>query len=186
MRAAIAAERAGIPSVSIVCEGFVGQAAATSRGHGFDDLPLAVISGHVDAVGWDELRTEFVSATVAQVVTGLTREADPVADADGPEPSPLDIVARGDHDTIQDLFIGRGWSDGLPFVPPTRARVEAMIGATGHDPWRILGVTATSGRDMTVWSVAVNAVMAGCRPEHFPVGMAVAAAGQRGRRAEAT
>lgn len=176
MRAAIAAEQAGIPSVSIVCEGFVGQAAATARGHGFDELPLAVISGHVDAVGWDELRAEFVATTVAQVVAGLTSEPQPVAASDGPEPSPLDIVGRGGHDAVHDLFVERGWSDGLPIVPPTRSRVEAILGESGHDPWRVLGVAPTSGRDITVWSIAVNAVMAGCRPEHFPIVMAVAEA----------
>jgi len=176
MRASIAAEQAGIPSVSMVCEGFVGQANATSRGHGFDGLPLAVVSGHVDAMGWDELHAEFMSSTVGQIVAGLTTEAPAAPATSTEEPMPLDIVASGDHDAIQAVFIDRGWSDGLPIVPPTKDRVEAMIGSSGHDPWKILGVTPTSGRDITVWSVAVNAVMAGCRPDHFPILMAVAEA----------
>lgn len=176
MRASIAAEQAGIPSVSIVCEGFVGQAKATSRGHGFDDLPLAVVTGHVDAMAWDDLRAAFISSTVPQIVEGLTR-AQPAPNPHATvEPAPLDVVASGDYDEIQDTFIEHGWCDGLPIVPPTRERVEAMIGRSGHDPWKVLGVTPTSGRDISVWSAAVNAVMAGCRPEHFPVVMAIAEA----------
>jgi hypothetical protein len=53
--------------------------------------------------------------------------------------------------------------------------VEAFIAASGHDPWRVLGLARPSGRDITVWSVAVNGVMAGCLPEHLPVLLAVAA-----------
>ena len=176
MRAAIAAEQAGIPSVSIVCEGFVGQAAATGRGHGFDHLALAVIPGHVDAIGWDDLRAEFVAHTVDQVIRGLT---DDVTDDRLPatsEPTAMEIVVSGDLDTIQAEFVHRGWSDGLPVVPPTVDRVDAMIVPSGHDPWKLLGVTPTSGRDITIWSIAVNAVMAGCRPEHFPVLVAIAEA----------
>lgn len=177
MRAAVAAEQAGIPSVSIVCEGFVGQAAATSRGHGFDDLALAVIPGHVDALGWDELRAEFVTNTITQVVDGLTRStADARGEARTDEPSALDVVVSGDLDHIHTEFVERGWSDGLPIVPPTLARVHAMIGPSGHDPWKLLGTTPTSGRDITMWSIAVNAVMAGCRPEQFPVVVAIAEA----------
>lgn len=177
MRASVAAEIAGIPSVSIVCEGFVGQAAATGRGHGLDHLPLAVIDGHVDAIAWPELRARFIADTVDQVVAGLTAEPTTGPAADEPAaPAPLDIVAAGDLERIQSVFLERGWSDGLPIVPPTRDRVEAMLSPSGHDPWKRLGVTTTSGRDISLWSIAVNAVMAGCRPEHFPVVVAIAEA----------
>ena len=177
MRAAIAAERAGVPSVSIVCEGFVGQAAATGRGHGFDELALAVIPGHVDAIGWNDLRAEFVGETVAQVADGLTSShAEKPASAGPDEPSALDVVVSGDLDHVQASFAAAGWSDGLPIVPPTADRVQAMIGPSGHDPWKLHGTAPTSGRDLTLWSVAVNAVMAGCRPEHFPVIVAIAEA----------
>jgi hypothetical protein len=47
------------------------------------------------------------------------------------------------------------------------------VAASGHDPWRVLGTARPSGRDATVWSVAVNGVMAGCRPEDLPVLLAV-------------
>ena len=174
LRAAIAAETVGIPSVSIVCEGFVGQAAASARGHGFDDLALAEIPGHVDAMRWEELRATFLEVTVPQIVGGLTTFDEATTATAVEEPGSLEIVRVGRLDDIQDHFVRQGWSDGLPIVPPTRDRVEAMLLPGGHDPWKILGIAPTSGRDISVWSLAVNAVMAGCRPEHFPVVLAIA------------
>ncbi len=173
----MAAESVGIPSVSIVCEGFVGQARATARGHGFDDLPLAVAAGHVDAQTADEMIASFLDTTMAQIVDGLTARRDPGSSgsvASGDEPAALDVVASGTIDEILTEFISQGWTDGHPIVPPTRDRVDAFVDATGHDPWKTLGLAASSGRDLTVWSIAVNAVMAGCRPEHLPVLIAIA------------
>ena len=72
------------------------------------------------------------------------------------------------------MFRERGWSDGLPIVPPTRERVEAFLAPSGHDPWRVLGIARPSGRDITVWAIAVNGVMAGCRPDDLPVLLALA------------
>lgn len=176
LRAAIAAESAGIPSVSIVCEGFDGQARATARGHGYDGLPIAVTVGHVDAQSTEEMIRNFRSRTVDDVVAGLTvdRPDDDAPDDGNDEPSSLDVVAIGTIDGIHRQFVERGWTDGHPVVPPTRERVEAFLADSGHDPWKTLGRATSSGRDVTIWSIAVNAVMAGCRPEHLPVLIALA------------
>ncbi len=173
VRAAIAAESAGIPSVSIVCEGFDGQARATARGIGYDGLPLAVTRGHVDAQTSAELAHQVAEHLVGLVVDGLTRTLADAGDEDG-EPSALDVVAQGTIDEINAEFVARGWSDGNPIVPPTRDRVERFLVESGHDPWKTIGVASSSGRDVTIWSIAVNGVMAGCRPEHLPVLIAIA------------
>ncbi|RLE24809.1 MAG: hypothetical protein DRJ50_04125, partial [Actinobacteria bacterium] len=173
MRASIAAESAGVPSVSLICEGFEGQARATARGFGFDDLAIAVTNGHVDAQSFDEMVERFVATTVDQVIDGLTIQVVHSGDASS-EPSALDIAATGTIDEINRVFIDSEWSDGLPILPPTRERVDSMIAASGHDPWKILGVAKSTGRDITIWSIAVNAVMAGCAPEHLPILIAVA------------
>ncbi len=164
-----------MPTVSLVCEGFQRQAAATARGLGFDGLPLAVLRGHVDAQSSEEMIQSFLETTVDQVVAGLTTPIDLDAVATT-EPSALDIVASGTIDDIHRAFVANGWSDGLAIIPPTRARVEAFLAVTGHDPWRVLGTARPSGRDVTVWVIAVNAVMAGCAPEHLPVLLAIAEA----------
>lgn len=72
------------------------------------------------------------------------------------------------HDAVEAAF-SSPTSDGLPIVPPTQERVEAMIAEAGEDADRVLGDIAPRHGVATVWTVAVNAVMAGCRPEYFPV-----------------
>lgn len=69
-------------------------------------------------------------------------------------------------------FHRKGWTDGLPVVIPTPERVEEMVVSSGLDGDLVLGRVGPSDGDATVEKVAVNAVMAGCLPEHFPVVMA--------------
>jgi thiol-disulfide isomerase/thioredoxin len=63
----------------------------------------------------------------------------------------------------------RGWSDGLPVVPPTEARVLRMLGGTSQDPQDVVTIVPPDLVECTVEKIAVNAVMAGCLPEYLPV-----------------
>ena len=72
------------------------------------------------------------------------------------------------EDEIEALF-DRGWSDGLPLVPPTEARVLRMLGGTARDPGEVIGQIPSDLADCTVEKIAINAVMAGCKPEYLPV-----------------
>ncbi len=173
LRASVACEAVGVPTVSLVCEGFERQSAATGRGLGFDGLALAVLRGHVDSQSYDDMISALIGSTIDQIVEGLT--ADVADDESGAiEPTALEVAVSGSIDEVNRVFREKGWSDGLPIVPPTRERVEAFILPSGHDPWRIIGPARPSGRDITVWSVAVNGVMAGCRPEDLPVLLGIA------------
>lgn len=66
----------------------------------------------------------------------------------------------------------RGWSDGLPVVPPTDLRVAQMLGGTTRRADEVLGLIPPNLAPCTVEKAAVNAVMAGCRPDYFPVVLA--------------
>ena len=66
----------------------------------------------------------------------------------------------------------RGWSDGLPVVPPTEARVLAMLEGTNRSSDEEVAVIPPDLRQATVEQIAINAVMAGCKPEYFPVVLA--------------
>ncbi len=68
-----------------------------------------------------------------------------------------------------EAMFDRGWSDGLPVVPPTEARVLQMLEGTTRDPSEAVAVVPPSLVECTVEKAAVNAVMAGCAPEHLPV-----------------
>ncbi len=74
-----------------------------------------------------------------------------------------------DQEHFDDYLEEMGWGDGLPAVPPTPARVEAMLAGTTLAADYELGVMPPRQGVATVEHVAINAVMAGCRPEHFPV-----------------
>jgi tetratricopeptide (TPR) repeat protein len=63
----------------------------------------------------------------------------------------------------------RGWTDGLPVVPPTEALVDAMLAGGPWPPDHVLLHEPVRGRSVTAEKAAINAVMAGCRPEYFPV-----------------
>src|SRR4051812_22213606 len=75
-----------------------------------------------------------------------------------------------EDEEIQAAFLERGWTDGLPIVGPTPERVEAMLDEAFVFAEEVLGTLR--GRALTAEMAAVNAVMAGCAPEHFPIAMA--------------
>ncbi|HVS66271.1 MAG TPA: thioredoxin [Thermoanaerobaculia bacterium] len=87
---------------------------------------------------------------------------------------PLSARAVGlgdDEDPIEACFT-RGWSDGLPVVPPTAQRVRRMLTGTARPPDELVAVVPPDYASATVEKVAINAVMAGCLPEHLPVVLA--------------
>ncbi|MBI2866810.1 MAG: hypothetical protein HYX97_00575 [Chloroflexi bacterium] len=77
-----------------------------------------------------------------------------------------------DLDAIFDEYYSQGWTDGLPIVPPTEARVRAMLQYADRDPNEVFSYMAPSLWETTIERIAVNCVMAGCKPEYFPVVLA--------------
>ncbi|MBI2910059.1 MAG: hypothetical protein HYX92_20655 [Chloroflexi bacterium] len=70
---------------------------------------------------------------------------------------------------VHELFVAKGWSDGLPIIPPTVEEVEKVLSGTSRDPKEVVAEVQPGGGLATVEKIAVNAVMAGCRPEYLPV-----------------
>jgi len=66
----------------------------------------------------------------------------------------------------------QGWTDGLPVVPATRSGVEAFLATTERGAGDVIGSAPHLGRRITVAQAAANAIMAGCKPEYFPVVLA--------------
>src|SRR5713226_7506514 len=73
-----------------------------------------------------------------------------------------------DAEAIESLF-ARGVTDGLPVVPPTRRLVERAVAASGRDAGELVALVPPNYGRATVEKIAINAVMAGCRPEYLPV-----------------
>jgi len=141
----------------------------TSRAYGIETVPTAVriepggeITGSV--VGWDQERYEALLGTALPAGDPMRK---PGCGAR------WTYEAVGGLDELEDMF-ERGWSDGLPVVPPTPERVEAMLG--GADPSLSLGPVPPAHGEATLERVAACAVLAGCRPGYFPVVRAAAEA----------
>jgi len=81
-----------------------------------------------------------------------------------------------DWDAAQEHYLDAGMTDGLPIIPPTEQRVRAMLDHAGLAPGDVIGVESIRQKRMTAEKVAINAVMAGCKPEYLPVVVAAAAA----------
>lgn len=71
-----------------------------------------------------------------------------------------------------ELMYQRGWSDGLPIVAPTEARVLRMLEGTERNPSEVVAIVPPALVEVTVEQIAINAVMAGCKPEYLPVVLA--------------
>ncbi|HKV53972.1 MAG TPA: UGSC family (seleno)protein, partial [Candidatus Binataceae bacterium] len=142
---------------------------------GLAGMQLAMVPGHVDVQSAEELKRNVVNVTVDAVIKGLTGEVDG-DDYSEPEPGPEDIVFSGSFEEVNRFFYENEWSDGLPVVPPTLGKVREFLRFTERAPEESLGVSPPDNRSATVWSVAVNGVMAGCRPEYMPILVALAEA----------
>lgn len=86
------------------------------------------------------------------------------------ETHPHVVEPHDAFDRVNDYFYERGWTDGLPIVPPTEERVQAMLGGM---PWReadeVISIVPPRMGTASVRQIAVNAVMAGAKPEYLPV-----------------
>jgi hypothetical protein len=119
-----------------------------------------------------------------EVLEGLTMSRD-VAPPTAYDRSTPRVVEAASEEEMHRLFLERHWTDTLPIVLPTEERVAAMLAATRRKPDEVVGrMRSTHFREywaLTVEKVAVNAVMAGARPEYFPVILALAATGVSAR-----
>jgi len=91
-----------------------------------------------------------------------------VADAKRKEESDLLKIKGTIHD-INVIFYSNGWTDGLSIIPPTKESVQEMLKGTDLSPDHIMGVMPPKSGKVTVEKIAINAVMAGCRPTYMPV-----------------
>ncbi|MES3001489.1 MAG: hypothetical protein V4787_12425 [Pseudomonadota bacterium] len=176
MRPAAEAEKVlGIPAVVVTLPGFNTVGKLTAKASGVPDLKLVEYPG---AVGLDhhEIRGKIKDVLFDRIVDALTKpvEATTVPKADVWNSKA--IVATGTYDEINEAFFEKEWTDGLPITPPTLKRVEAFLKFTDRAPDEVIAVLPQANLRATVWNIAANGVMAGCKPQHMPLLIAMAEA----------
>ncbi|MBI2910156.1 MAG: hypothetical protein HYX92_21145 [Chloroflexi bacterium] len=161
------AEKGGVRSVSIAATAFLRQAQAIAKSLGAQNLAIAEYPGVIMTDNEEQLRRKVEGVLIDSIIEGLTK---PVEDAVKPvEPRPRDIVFRGTLQEVQEYFYENLWTDGLPIIPPTVDMVEKFLSFTDRSPDEVLGVLLPENREATILNVAVNGVLAGCRPEYMPL-----------------
>src|SRR6266540_2966794 len=165
-------ERRGIPTVFFTAKTFVHDAQRSAASFGLTGLPIAVVSMPLTNQRPGDIHA-MVDGAIEQVVTGLTRPVEAVP-TDHDLPVADERLTYGGDDLLaaweamQADFLTRGWSDGFPLVAPTRRAVDAMLGGSKRAPGDVIATLEPGFGLATVEKLAINAVMAGCRPEHLP------------------
>jgi hypothetical protein len=159
----------------------------TSRAYQLVSVPTAVLIGSDGLIagrvtGWDQPALAAlleVAGTLLGTRLEVPHPAEPLRKPGCSSKSAIDpelaaAMSRvAGTDECEEMF-ERGWTDGLPVIPPTAERVEAMLG--GADGAVSLGLVPPTMGEATLERVAACAVLAGCRPEYFPVVVAAARA----------
>ena len=106
-----------------------------------------------------------------ELISGLTAPLTEIEKSPGPkEVEKLPgLFFRGTLKEVNRFFYNRRWTDGLPVIPPIEEAVKEMLNGTSHSPDEVIGLIPPESWEATVEGVAINGVMAGCKPEHMPV-----------------
>jgi hypothetical protein len=172
----VAVEKAGIPAVAIVAQSFVRAWQSCVDGWGQPNTSFVVIPHATTGQQPDFIR-RMVDDQVDAIARALTQVSPPVGRSNGAsrtgQATEVFTVEMDDTiaglDAVNRFLAERDWSDGMPVFPPTPAAVDQMLKATSRQPQDVLMVMEPGFGLATVEKIAINAVMAGCRPEQFPV-----------------
>jgi hypothetical protein len=168
----------GIPSVAIITTPFQAIANQVASSLSYPDLPVIVVEHPVGNLPFEVIHERGAKSAIA-VQDALTGATSGIADAASSVTVPADAAASelvavdADQAAVDEFYISHGWSDGLPVVAPTEARVLAMLGRHAAEADTLIGKVPVAYGAATLRSIAVNAVMAGCLPEYFDVVVAV-------------
>ena len=170
----VALEKAGLPTVSIVAHGFESDFETSARIFGFPQLPYIVIPYTMTSRSREEAATDLdgVFDELARIL--VTEPPPPARTKKGTVvAAALERFSGADrHEGWEKFnadFLDRELGDGFPLIAPTPGLVDAFLKSVKRDPLEVLGHLAPGDGAATVEKVAINAAMAGCKPEHLPI-----------------
>jgi hypothetical protein len=191
-------EKAGVPAVAVHTHVFARLAQATARAAGMPRTRQAYVPQPVVDLSPEQLRAYIEGVDpvskrpfMQEIIEGLTGplNADDLKGLTFERNIPR-LLPPDTEDNLQQLFVDNHWTDFLPIIMPTEERVAAMLKGTSHKPDKVVARLRPANFrefwEITVEKVAVNAVMAGARPEYLPVILALAASGITARSSSTT
>lgn len=165
------AEHMGLPAVMIAAPAFAEQAKRTAMASGVPVLRVAIYPGAFATHTQDELLKHTSESLWPQIKKALTA---PIGKDEAKQNAPSaargnEVVFTGSLEAVNGYYAEQGWTDGLPIIPPTQERIADFLRYTPYAPSEQLAVLPIANRAVTTRHVAINGVMAGCKPEHMPV-----------------
>jgi hypothetical protein len=162
-------EKLGKPAVLLLGETFINQAKRGAVARGIPSLRLVKI-GITPQDQPDTIRPA-VTAILDDIIDGLTA---PLTKAEKSVPDQVKkqtsrIVFKGDISEVNNYFYQKGWTNGVPIIPPTEAAVKEMLTGTDLPADFVVAKLPPMDGKATVEKIAINAVMAGCLPTYMPV-----------------
>jgi hypothetical protein len=185
----MAVEQLGVPTVPIVTDAFLDVVKGVASVKGMPNMRTVFVPHPIFAKSASECRAVFEGQdpvnkkrVLDEIVAGLTAPLTDDEKKTGFLQRPLErLITPDTQENLEKVFMENGWTDYLPIVLPTEERVAAMLKGTHRKPDEIVGTMQPSppheAWEYTVEKVAINAVMAGAKPEHFPVILAIASTG---------
>ncbi len=168
-----------MPGVYLTTTEFFDDAMSAARDRGMPGLRAVALPADTyyrSRASREELKpvaAKAFAAIVDDLVRPLTaEEAKPSQAQKQLERANIKVTGKNYQDAaekVNELFLDNHWADGLPIIPPTPELVKAMLAGTKRSPSEVVGSAAPKQGTATVEKIAINAVMAGAKPEYFPV-----------------
>src|SRR4030042_926760 len=164
----------------MVCNTFADDAKSAAADNGMPAVRRREISSaeFYKLRGCVNARRRFVEGVFDALTTALTPPLTPEESSPGEQkngddlPAEITVKAESYRLALEDfnrMYLDNRWGDGLPLIPPTHDAVEWMLSGTSRNPYEVLGTINPKHGIATIEKIAINAVMAGARPEYLPV-----------------
>jgi hypothetical protein len=167
---AIYIENKGKPAVPFVYKYFINDALSAASSKGMPGIRVTLENIVSECSDKEEIENgvkEVIDEAIANLTRALTAEEQAPRSKE-PE-NPARIVFKGNLAEVNRFFYRRGWTDGLPIIPPTEEAVAEMLTGTDLPADHVVAALVPRRGKATVEKIAVNAVMAGCLPTYMPV-----------------
>jgi len=168
-------EKVQIPTATILSEGFQDDAIASAKAFGMAEIRFTVVPNVYNNITTEETisQTDPVIGDLIKILTtaenGYAME-EAASHGNGIAVEKFEGIDQFEAlDRFNDTFLDNDWGDGFPLYPPTEERVKEILKGTTLDPDDLVCLLPPGTGYATVRMIAINAAMAGCRPEHLPV-----------------